>query len=108
MNIKLDSLEKQELIEMISKKITKKEIMWAMKEAVIKNTSKEVFDKYIKKACEKAIKDVANWKIARENVYYGIQIEKMQKQLDSVLDQIPKYMDELKKVTKYFEEVIKV
>lgn len=108
MEIKLDSLEKDELIELLSKKISKKEILWAMKEAIINKTSEETFNKYIEKACEKAIKDIANWKITRENVYYGIQIEKLQKQLDSVLEQLPRYTNELEKVTKYFKEVIKV
>jgi len=108
MEIKLDNLEKKELIELISKKFTKKEVMWALKESVIKNTDEKIFNKYIEKASEKAIKDIANWKIVRENVYYGIQIEKLQNQLDEVLKQLPKYVSELKKVTKYFEEVIKV
>jgi len=104
---KLDKEGKQILARELAKKVSHYDIRKALQDAITLILKEEDIKKLLPNAIEKATKDIARWKLVRENIYYGIQLEKINSKIDDnnkTFEQVIKEVLEYKDIMKHLKE----
>lgn len=104
---KLDREGKELLVKELAKKISHYDVRRALENSIVLILKEDDIKDLLPKAIEKASKDIAKWKLARENVYYGVQLEKINSKVDSMIESFNKVMkeaQEYKDIMKHLKE----
>lgn len=92
--------------ELVARHLANKIGTWQIKESLKQVCEEKLKESDIKevlpKACEKAIKDIAKWKLTRENVYYGIKLEKLESEHKALKEDFKVVVKELQQINNMF------
>ena len=102
-----DEWLKLQIVKEITQGIRKRDIKEALKQAFIEKMKEWDVEKIKAEAMKKAIKDVAKWKLQYDNIELRMSVESLERQFKQIMADIPGIKEELRKVTKYFQQVIK-